>query len=60
MALIVETFKCYLCGTPKEVVHLGRPTIRDFHNSELLKNCDGTDKHVCYECESERMSDDEE
>ena len=57
MAIYVDTFKCSLCGDGKEVVHNGRPTIRDFHNSELLKDCDGKDTHVCYDCESERTSD---
>jgi hypothetical protein len=57
MGIYVETFNCHLCGISKEVVHNGKPTRKDFENSELFKDEDGKDKHVCWECESERMAD---
>jgi hypothetical protein len=63
MGIYVETFNCHLCGISKEIVHNGRPNRKDFENSELFKDGhdkDGKQLFVCWECESERMADEED
>lgn len=66
MAVYVDTYRCHACDASKEVVHNGKPTLRDFSNSELLPDNEikvgkgEAKKLICFDCESERMSDVEE
>lgn len=59
MAIHIDTFNCSICGHGFEVLHSGKPTIRDFNNSELLKDCDGKNIHVCFTCETNRDDNDD-
>lgn len=61
MGIKFQDITCELCGNTVQVCYAGNyPTIRDFHDVAFLKNCDGQGKHVCYECESQRMEDTED
>lgn len=57
--IYVDTYKCHICGSSHEVVHTGKPTLRDFSNSELLPTNKEKTLFICFDCESEDMAEDE-
>lgn len=64
MAVYVDNFECSICEKRELVTHTGKPTIKDFSDSGFVIDMEHRPKRgeakklVCFECESERMSDD--